>query len=322
MGIVASTVVPPTLWLLIVVTQRADLGVTQHASDFRVLPFFNRSLARSYLASAHLRVLTDGYNVVSTPFLSAPVNSMALLLAALRSSDSTFGAGRKTASKLDWCHVVFAVVVAIGAPLLLSLPIGRSSQSRVWMPARRTSGWSRPSPLPRLGGPGSVQFVVPARQHREPGGDPGCAWSDPFSSRTSRDRRASPPLGPAWRYLLVAAATASTIALASKSSMCTSSSACCRASASSSVRPRPTAFVGGPDSGNDQCQSFRRCGTVDRIPSSHYGIGLYGMPGIYQRYVVKRRLRRTGRASDDGRPLSAPGRRPVVRDSVPSRPTW
>ena len=24
---------------------------------------------------------------------------------------------------------------------------------------------------------------------------------------------------------------------------------------------------------------------VDHIPTSHYGIGLYGMPGIYQRYV-------------------------------------
>ena len=126
-ALVATTLVPPTLWLQIVVAQRAELGITQQASDFRYFPWsIDHWIARFWPFSIDLRVLTDGYNVVSTPFLSAPVNSMALLLAALALLGHYLrplaGAPRNLTVHLFVATVSFAII----APLLLSLPIVRT----------------------------------------------------------------------------------------------------------------------------------------------------------------------------------------------------
>ena len=123
-ALVATTLVPLTLWLQIVIAQRAELGVTQQSSDLLYFPFsIDHWIARFWPFSIDLRVLTEGYNLVSTPFLSAPVNSMALLLAALailgRYVRPLAGAPRN----LTVHFFVAAASLAIIAPLLLSLPI-------------------------------------------------------------------------------------------------------------------------------------------------------------------------------------------------------
>ena len=155
------------------VAQRAELGITQQASDLQYFPLsIDHWIARFWPFSIDLRVLTDGYNLVSTPFLSAPVNSMALLLAALallgRYLRPLAGAPRN----LTVHFFVAAASLAIIAPLLLSLPIVRTEPSPNVPPV---AACPRPSQFHDRQSAWPDPIRLPARQHREPGGDPGCA---------------------------------------------------------------------------------------------------------------------------------------------------
>ncbi len=116
-------------------------------------------------------------------------------------------------------------------------------------------------------------------------------------SRTNRDRPGWQPLGPVWRYWLVAAATVSTAAIGSKVldvqleftflpriSQQTNP----RADLNKSTELLQRLLANGirewtnPETIEANRLAMR---TVDKIPSTQYGIGLYGMPEIYPRYV-------------------------------------
>ena len=103
-------------------------------------------------------------------------------------------------------------------------------------------------------------------------------------SRTNRDRPGWHPLGPVWRYLLVAAATVSTAAIGSKV-LDVHLEFTLLPRISQQFTPPSTDGIRGwtePETINANRLAMRM---VDHIPSTHYGIGLYGMPRIYQRYV-------------------------------------
>ncbi len=174
-ALVATTLVPVTLWLQIAIAQRAELGVTQQYSDFLYFPLsIDHWIARFWPFSIDLRVLTDGYNLVSTPFLSAPVNSMALLLAALALFGHYLRPLAGAPRNLTVHLFVAAVSLAIIAPLLLSLPIVRTEPVPGVAGAVRRHG-PRPSRFHDRESAWPDPIRLPARQHREPGGDPGCA---------------------------------------------------------------------------------------------------------------------------------------------------
>ena len=110
--------------------------------------------------------------------------------------------------------------------------------------------------------------------------------------------------------------------LAARCSTCTWSSPCCRGSANrfDSALDRRHSWVDRLR--KRSTPTVWRCAWSTSIPTSRLRHRTIRNAGNLPALRRKRRLRRTGHDSDDGRPFGRPGGRPMLRDSVQSRPTW
>lgn len=294
-AIAASVVVPVALWLPIVVSQRAHLLVSQRASDFHYFPFsIDHWLARLWPAPIDMRVLTDGYNMVSTPFLAAPVNSIALALLVLVVVEiyRRRPADQRTSRALD--GFVVAATVATVAPLLISLPLGPVEPSLAG-DGSRIIGVVHAMPssaTARL--LGSTQFAYRLVNVVNLAGILFLLGGCVLASRATRGWALSDPLSASWRYLLVAAATLSTAVVAIRVlDVHLEFSLLPRlgqqispiANWKPSDVPRWVNGVRGWTSPTALAASRREIRDVNTIPLTQYGIGAYAMPTLHPPYV-------------------------------------
>ncbi len=287
-ALVATTLVPVALWLEVTVAHRADLGVTQKASDFIYFPLsIDHWIARFWPFPIDFRVLTDGYNLVSTTFLSAPVNSMALLLAVLALLGLYLRPLARAPRNLMVNSFAAAVSLAIIASLLASLPIVRT-EPVAWAigPFVGVVRALTSSMIGKVLGP--IQFAYRIVNIVNLTVILAVLGISLLRSRTSGDHPAWHPPSLASRYLLVAAATVSTVAIGSKVlEVHLEFTMLPRISQQIAPRSDPNRVTGirGWTTSESIEASLLAMRTLDKIPSTQYGIELWGMPGLYPRYV-------------------------------------
>jgi hypothetical protein len=182
--------------------------------------------------------------------------------------------------------------LAIAAALLLSLPIARTEQS-MCCDGKPIVGVVHALPdsmIGRLLGP--VQFAYRLVNIVNLAATLAVLGIYVLQSQTRRARPSWRPIGARWRHLLVAAATVSTAAIGSKA---------LEVHLEFSLLPRITRQLTPLADPPDGTQRYDIRGwttpesieanrlamrAIDQIPPSQYGIGGYGMPGIYQPYVA------------------------------------
>lgn len=296
--VVATMLAPVTLWFQVVVAHRGKLAMTEHASVLLYFPWsIDHWIARLFPFPLDLRVLTDGYNLVPFPFLSAPVNSAALLLAGLAALGCYRRPGAPTRRNVTEQLFVVAVFVAIAASLLLSLPIVRTEPNLI---DGKPTGVVHALPDSAIGRVlGSVQFAYRLVNIVNLASILAVLGICVLRSRMNRDRSGWRPSGARWRHLLVAATAVSTAAIASKVL-----EVHLEFTALPSVTQQLTPLA-KPADGMDGMQLLAAHGmrgwttpeslaanrlamrAVDKIPSSQYGIGFYAMDELSQPYAPR-----------------------------------